>query len=246
MKPLYDEIGKAYVATRRTDPRIADQLHAELAGATKIINIGAGAGSYEPEGIDLIAVEPSTKMIAQRPKEAHPVVKASAEALPFEDNSFSHALTILSIHHWQDQTRGFREINRVTTHKFIALTWDPTAEPFWLTRDYFPEGYAMDLKIFSPLEYFDDHFEEVKVTPLLIPHDCQDGFLAAYWKRPQAYLDPVVRQSISTFAKLDDVTEGLQKLETDLNSGAWADRNQDLLEQSELDAGYRIVTAKVR
>lgn len=246
MKPIYDKIGIDYAVMRRTDPTIARQLYAELQGATRIINIGAGTGSYEPDDTPLVAVEPSAEMIAQRPVGSHRVEQGSAENLPFDDNSFSHAMTILSIHHWQDRARAYSEINRVATEKFVAITWDPNAEPFWLTRDYFPEIHAADSNIFPEMEAFNDHFDEVVVMPLQIPSDCQDGFFAAYWKRPEAYLSATVRQSMSPFAKIGNLAEGLQRLEDDLASGAWAQKNHHLLSASSFDAGYRIVSAKVR
>ncbi|MEM7254274.1 MAG: class I SAM-dependent methyltransferase, partial [Pseudomonadota bacterium] len=139
MEAKYDDIGVNYAVTRQTDPTIARQLYAKLDGATRIVNIGAGAGSYEPSGVDLVAVEPSMEMIAQRPDGAYPAYQGAAECLPFDDASFSHAMTVLSMHHWVDQSRAFAEVNRVATEKFVAITWDPSAGPFWLTRDYFPE-----------------------------------------------------------------------------------------------------------
>ena len=246
MKTLYDSIGDRYASSRRTEPRIARQIFRELVGARHLINIGAGTGSYEPPGLDMVAVEPSGRMIAQRPATACRAVRASAESLPFEDNSFSHAMTVLSVHHWTDRDRGFREISRVATDRFIMVTWDPHAPPFWLTRDYFPEIIGTDLLIFPELDELQDYFDDVRVRPLMIPEDCTDGFLAAFWKRPEAYLDPKVRASISTFAKSEDLAPGLESLASDLASGRWADINSEVLGLSELDAGYRLVTANIR
>lgn len=246
MHPIYDDIGVNYSVTRSTDPKIAAQLYPELEGATRIVNIGAGTGSYEPENIDLVAVEPSAEMISQRAHESHPVKQASAEQLPFDDNSFSHAMTILSMHHWGDKSRAFNEINRVATEKFVAISWDPESEPFWLTRDYFPEIYEMDRKIFPKLGDFSEFFDDVKIRPLHIPNDCEDGFFAAFWKRPKAYLNSEVRQATSPFSKVNNLEEGLKKLEDDLKNGTWAKNNQALLNASTLDVGYRLITTKVR
>ena len=246
MDPIYDDIGINYSVTRCTDPKIAQQLYAELQGATRIVNIGAGTGSYEPENVDLVAVEPSSKMIAQRKRGSHHVEQAFAEKLPFENRSFSHAMTVLSMHHWENRALAFNEINRVVTEKFVAITWDPQSDPFWLTRDYFPEIHEMDKRIFPDLEAFNEHFDDVKITPLPIPSDCQDGFFAAFWQRPEAYLSQQVRQSMSPFAKIKNLTEGLQKLEDDLASGVWAKNNHPILGLSALDTGYRIISAKVR
>jgi len=246
MNTLYDNIGISYSVTRCTDPIIAKQLYSELQGATRIVNIGAGTGSYEPENVELVAVEPSAKMIAQRKMGAHRVEQAFAEKLPFENNSFSHAMTVLSMHHWENRKRAFSEINRVATAKFVAITWDPKSDPFWLTRDYFPEIYEMDQHIFPELEELNEHFDEVKISPLQIPSDCEDGFLAAFWKRPEAYLSSQVRQSMSPFSQIKNLSEGLQRLKDDLASGAWAKNNQSILNSSFLDVGYRLISAKVK
>ncbi len=246
MKAKYDKIGLGYATNRKSDPRIAKQLYSKLRGATRILNIGAGTGSYEPNDVELVAVEPSAEMITQRKWGAHPVVQASAEKLPFEDNSFSHAMTILSMHHWIDRQKAFKEINRVTREKFVSITWNPEAGPFWLTRDYFPEIYEKDKEIFPNLSEIKEFFDEVKVSPLLIPEDCRDGFLAAYWKRPEAYLNPKVRKSISTFAKMKDCNRGLMELREDIANRSWMESNRDMLPKDSLDVGYIIVEGRVR
>jgi len=245
MNVPYDQIGKGYSINRKSDPKIAKQIYSKLVGAKKILNIGAGSGSYEPANIDLIAVEPSAEMIAQRAENAHPVFQAFAEELPFESNSFSHSMTVLSMHHWTDRNQAFDEIKRVTTDTFVAITWDPSSNPFWLTRDYFPEIYETDKNIFPSITDFKSHFYDVQVSPLWIPDDCQDGFLAAFWKRPEAYLNEEIRKSISTFSYLKELESGLNNLEKDLNNGDWKNNNQSILNSSELDAGYVIVSAKV-
>lgn len=246
MTAIYDDIGINYAVRRRTDPDIARQLHAELAGATRILNIGAGTGSYELSEVAMVAVEPSAEMIAQRAGDCCPVKQASAESLPFESDSFSHAMTVNSMHHWQNRAQAFSEINRVAREKFVAVTWDPDSEPFWLTRDYFPAIYQTDLRIFPRLAELHDHFDEVTARPLKIPAECQDGLLAAFWKRPQAYLDAGVRQSMSSFAGLPGLDDGLEKLQRDLSSGRWADINAALLDAADIDVGYRLVTASIR
>lgn len=243
MEPKYDNIGIGYSKRRMSDPEIARQLNSKLQGATRILNIGAGTGSYEPKNIDLVAVEPSAKMIAQRDPGSHPVVQSFAESLPFENNSFSHTMTVLSMHHWSDRKQAYSEINRVTTKKFIAISWNPDSEPFWLTKEYFPEIYETDLTIFPSIEDIKNSFKNVEISPLLIPFDCQDGFLAAYWRRPEAYLDKEVRNSISTFSKLEKLKQGLAKLESDLKQGIWETKNKSILESKWLDAGYIIITA---
>ncbi len=246
MDAIYDDIGVNYSVTRCTDPTIAQRLYAELHGATRIVNVGAGTGSYEPDNVDLVAVEPSAEMISQRKPGSHRVERAFADKLPFENDCFSHAMTVNSMHHWTNRALAFSEINRVATDKFVAITWDPKSDPFWLTRDYFPEIYEMDQAIFPELEEFKEHFADVKISPLPIPGDCRDGLLAAFWKRPEAYLSSKVRQATSPFAKIRYLAEGLQKLEADLASGAWAENNRAILNLASLDVGYRVISARVR
>jgi len=130
MNAKYDKTGINYATRRKNDPRIAIQLFSKLDGAQRIINIGEGTGSYEPDYIDLVALEPSLEMIGQRSLNSHPVIQGTAEFLPFSDNSFTHALTILSMHHWKNRDKAFNEINRVATQGFVAVTWSPESQPF--------------------------------------------------------------------------------------------------------------------
>ncbi len=242
---LYDSIGQGYSSGRQSDPRIASQIHGFLAGAQSILNLGAGAGSYEPPQANLVAVEPSETMIRQRPRSAHRVVRAFAESLPFADSSFSHCMSVLSMHHWTNRQAAFREILRVTRDQLVVVTWDPNAEGFWLTRDYFPEIYQIDKDIFPPLAEFARAFGEIQVVTLPIPATCTDGFTGAYWRRPDAYLDRGILERMSTFAKISDTETGLAQLQRDLRTGEWLRRNVDLLDKEELDIGYRIVLARM-
>jgi SAM-dependent methyltransferase len=242
MEAIYDQIGSGYTVTRCTDPKIQDQIKNELNGATNIINIGAGTGSYEPKNVNLVAVEPSLEMISQRNENSYPVKQAKADQLPFPDNYFSHAMTVLSMHHWENRIQAFSEIKRVTTKKFVAVTWLPEAAPFWLTRDYFPEIHEIDCRIFPSTSELKKSFRNLEVKPLLIPEDCKDGFLACFWKRPEAYLQKNVRKAISTFSKIKNLELGLKKLESDLSTGEWHKRNANLLDKSHIDVGYRIIT----
>jgi len=239
---LYDSIGKSYTDFRREDPRIAARIRAALGDARTVVNVGAGAGSYEPRDLEVTAVEPSETMIAQRPEGAAPVVRASAEELPFGDGSFDAAMVVLSDHHWRDHDRGLAELRRVA-RRVVLLTWDPaTVHDFWLVSDYLPcfedlitEGFRIEQTI--------EALGGVRVEALPVPHDCVDGFMGAYWRRPHAYLDPHVRASISACALMDGacLEEGMARLEADLDSGAWERRHADLLKLEELDLGYRLL-----
>jgi SAM-dependent methyltransferase len=243
---LYDEIGREYRAHRRPDPRLAAAITRALDDAVTVVNVGAGAGSYEPTDRRVAAVEPSAAMIAQRPAGSAPVVQASATDLPFRDAGFAAALAVLTVHHWPDRARGLAEMARVARDRVVVLTWDPATTGFWLVDEYFAEIAVIDRQIFPGLDDFRRAWGRIEVQPLAVPHDCTDGFLGAYWQRPAAYLDPAVRGAISTFTKLRDVEPGLARLRADLADGTWLRRHTDLLDRSEIDLGYRLVIARTR
>ena len=240
MKNLYDTIGRGYSRHRRPDLRIQNAIvHALAIGS--VVNVGAGTGSYEPSDRSVVAVEPSMEMIRQRPAHAAPVVQASATHLPFRDASFDAALAVLTIHHWPDWRTGVQELARTARGRVILLTWDPSVTDFWLVRDYFPDMLSVDQHLFPSVEALTSELGRVRVEPVAIPHDCTDGFLGAYWRRPHAYLRPSVRRAISTFARVAGVEAGIQRLRADLDSGEWQRRNSRLLGLDSLDLGYRLI-----
>lgn len=243
MTALYDAIGAGYAARRRPDPRLAAAIVEALGEARSVVNVGAGAGSYEPLDRRVVAVEPSRTMIDQRCASAAPVVQASATQLPFAERSFDASLAVLTVHHWPDRARGLAELARVARGRVVVVTFDPAASRFWLVDEYFPDVLALDRTIFPTKDELARALGPVDVRPLLVPHDCVDGFLGAYWRRPAAYLDAPVRAAISSFAALSAsaLADGLSRLGADLASGAWARRHADLLSRSELDVGYRLV-----
>ena len=202
MAQLYDTIGGHYAKYRRPDPRIAAAIAAALGDSRRVVNIGAGAGSYEPTDRDLIAVEPSETMIRQRSRGAAPVIRASAMCLPFREDEFDAALAILTVHHWPDQGTGLREMARVAK-RCVIFTWDRNYNELWLTRDYFPEIAEQGRAICPPIETYRERFQRVDIRPVAIPHDCADGFLQAYWRRPECYFDARARSAISAFAGID-------------------------------------------
>ncbi|MGE3066699.1 MAG: class I SAM-dependent methyltransferase [Hyphomicrobiaceae bacterium] len=212
-----------------------------------MVNVGAGTGSYEPAGRTVVAVEPSDVMIRQRPAGAAPCLQGSAEALPLETASVDAAMAVLSAHHWTDLERGLREMARVARKRVVLLTWVPDAAAFWLT-EYFPEIMADDRKIFPGAAHLAAMLEHlvgpVHMAPVPIPHDCTDGMLGAYWRRPEAYLDARVRNAMSSFARID-AEVGLTRLRADLASGRWTERNRHLLSLDALDLGYRIVRCEM-
>ncbi len=239
MSALYDTIGLNYADLRRPDARLAKAIHAALGPGRSVINVGAGTGSYEPRDRHVIAVEPSIEMIRKRPAGAAPAIQASAEALPFDNGSFDSSMAILTVHHWQDKPAGLRELRRVTRGRVVLLTFDPASRP-WLT-DYLPELAALDEAQMPKMSDYEKWLGPVQVTPVPIPHDCTDGFLYAYWRRPQAYLDPRARSGSSSFWTLPDVGKEMERLADDLATGAWDRRYASLLSLAEYDAGYRLV-----
>lgn len=243
MEPAYDRLGVTYTRHRRPDPRIAAQVAAALGGAARVVNVGAGAGSYEPADRRVVAVEPSTVMIRQRPAGAAPVVRGVAEALPFPDASFDAGMAMLTTHWWPDAAAGVAELRRVAPARQVVLTWDADRTAgFWLVADYFPQVAARE-RALPTLHAVLALLPGAAVEVVPVPHDCEDGFLGAYWRRPDAYLDAGVRASFSAldFLGLEVVGAALTRLERDLGSGAWQQRHGHLLELDEIDLGYRLV-----
>jgi SAM-dependent methyltransferase len=243
----YDTIGSGYAELRRPDRRIAEGIHAALGDCATVVNLGAGAGSYEPEDRTVVAVEPSATMIAQRRPGTAPVVQSSAERLPFPDDCFDAAMAVLTLHHWDDVGRGLRELCRVSVQRRVVLTCDPQVfdREFWLVRDYLPDTSLVPWRRAASADVVAEALDADIVVPVKIPHDCTDGFFGAYWRRPAAYLDPAVRAAISGFALAEprSYEVGLERLEADLRSGAWHRRYGDLLDQNAADLGYRLVVA---
>jgi len=240
----YDQIGRSYTRTRRTDPRVAEQIYRALGDAQRVVNVGAGTGSYEPPGRAVVAVEPSPTMFRQRPPGAAPVVRAAAELLPFADQSFDAALAIFTVHHWTDIRAGLGELRRVAARQ-VVLSYDAIVEQdFWLVQEYFPEMAALDA---ASTGYTSSEIAQVldvrTIDAVMVPADCIDGFAACYWNRPEAYTDPDVQAGISGLARLDPAVRarGTEQLLTDLASGAWDARFGRLRTLSQLDVGYRLL-----
>ncbi|MER5472830.1 MerR family transcriptional regulator [Streptomyces sp. NPDC002935] len=243
---LYDTIGSAYPATRRTEPRIAAKVWDALGDARTVLNVGAGTGSYEPSDREVTAVEPSAVMRAQRPAGAAPCVDAAAESLPFEDQTFDAAMAFSTVHHWQDPIAGLREMRRVA-RRVVVFTYDASApgwlQRFWLTRDYLPEfaGLLVDWPSLADLT----HAIGGRAEPVLVPWDCADGFFEAHWRRPEAYLEEHVRRAVSVWTRVGPEAEQrtVDRLRDDLSSGRWAERNRDLVALDAAELGLRLLVA---
>jgi SAM-dependent methyltransferase len=241
MGARYDVIGRNYAALRKADRRIGRIIERALGSARTVLNVGAGTGSYEPADRSVTAVEPSREMIRKRDPAAARAIAASADALPFADKTFDAAMAVLTIHHWPDKAAGLHEMRRVTRGRIVLLTFDPSHRP-WLT-DYFPELAGLDAAQMPAMSDYARWLGAVRITPVPVPHDCSDGFLYAYWRRPAAYLDPYIRSGSSSFWAIGDADAGLQRLRRDVETGDWERRYADLLALDEYDAGYRLVVA---
>ncbi|GAA3997407.1 class I SAM-dependent methyltransferase [Streptomyces plumbiresistens] len=245
---IYDTLGASYGRTRQPDPRIAAQLHAALADAADVVNVGAGTGSYEPPRT-VLAVEPSHVMLAQRPPRSAPAVRAVAERLPLCDNAADAVMALLTIHHWTDLAAGIAELRRVARRRVVVLTWDQRIfrERFWLVRDYLPRAAAFDDTRAVPIDRLAALLGGARQETVPVPHDCTDGFGAAYWRRPRAYLDPQVRAGISMLAQTgeDALAPGLAALADDLATGRWHERHAELLALDAIDVGYRLLVADI-
>jgi SAM-dependent methyltransferase len=244
--PAYNRMGVDYSRVRRAEPRFEAVIWAALGGARRVLNVGAGAGSYEPADREVIAVEPSPVMIAQRPPGAAPAVQGVAEELPLDDKSVDATMGVFTMQHWDDVDRGLAEVLRVTRDRvvFLTLDIDVTAE-MWLCRDYLPEIVEHDSRAFPTIERLAAVLPGVKVETLPVPAGCADGFCIALWDRPEAFLDPNVRRASSIWHLLPDaaVEPALERLGRDLESGEWDRRYGELRMRPSLDVGLRLVTA---
>jgi SAM-dependent methyltransferase len=229
---------------RRPDPRIGRQLRAAIGSAATVVNVGAGTGSYEPTDRRVLAVEPSVTMVRQRRPGSAPVVRATAEALPCGDGRFDVALALLTVHHWRDPVAGLTELRRVARRQ-VVLTWDvEVMARYWLVADYLPQIAVRERRL-ATLDTVLTVLDGAEVRVVEVPWDCTDGFLAAYWRRPAAYLEDGARAGMSGVAALPEtvVRPAVARLAADLRTGAWQRRHGGVLSRESLDVGYRLVIA---
>jgi SAM-dependent methyltransferase len=242
----YQTIGRSYARSRRTEPRIAAQVHAGLGDAATVVNVGAGTGNYEPTDRRVVALEPSTVMIAQRPRGAAPVVRGVAEQLPFPDGAFAAALGVLTIHHWTDLAAGLAELRRVAPRQVLLVFEPEWASELWML-EFWPEVLALETERTAPgVDALRAHLDVRAVEVVRVPRDCSDGFGGAFWARPERYLDPEVQAGRSSLAQLApaDRDRGSARLRAALASGEWDARFGSLRRQDDVDLGYRLVIAQ--
>jgi len=243
----YDACAPGYPAQRQTEPRIAAYIDAALGEARTVVNVGAGAGSYEPRDRNVIAVEPSAAMRAQRPDHLAPAIDARAEKLPLDDDSTDAAMALITIHHWDDPIGGLREMLRVARDRVLVLTFDiDVLADFWMITDYLPEALADDRERFPAIATILDTLGAHAAQPVPIPADCVDGFFESHYARPEQYLDRSVREAQSIWPRLPPGVEqrALGALGADLQSGAWDRRHGHLRTQATYEGGLRLISSR--
>ena len=236
-----------YAHRRRGDPRIAARVHAALGASRTVLNVGAGAGSYEPLDRYVAAVEPSATMRAQRPESLAPAIDATAERLPFDDWSFDAAMAMITVHQWTDSSRGLAELRRVGRDAVVILTFDGDAlDRLWL-GEYVPELLAAERQRYPAIADISSALGgTTRVQPVPIPIDCLDGFTEAFYARPEQFLDADVRRSQSAWGFVEQATaeRGLEQLKADLDSGRWDQRHGALRAQPEFIGALTLIVSR--
>lgn len=244
----YGVIGKGYVSYRKPDPHIADFIVRALGEARTVLNVGAGAGSYEPVDRQVTAVEPSASMRAQRPAHLPVAIDSVAERLPFSDESFDASMTTFSVHQWSDLAAGLAEMRRVTRGPVLILSCDPQAlDRSWL-NGYAPEMIAVEARRYPRMDVIADTLGQVDILPVPIPLTCTDGFSEAYYGRPERLLEPGARLANSAWSFVDAAIEQrfAETLGVDLACGAWDARYGALRTQPFFEGSLRLIVSRER
>lgn len=247
MSRRYDSIGVGYARTRQEDSDVRRRIHGALGAAYSVVNVGAGAGSYEPLGRDVLAIEPSAVMVAQRPTGSAPAILASAGKLPLRDDSVDAAMAVLTIHHWDAELRsGLQELRRVARGPIAILTYDPAVSAqMWLMAEYLPEVAKLDLETFPRPEEVATWLGGARVDVVPTRADTPDWTLGSFWAHPERVLDESARNHTSGFARQprEVVERAVAAVQRDLANGTWDERHGALRQLEELDVGMRLVIA---
>lgn len=244
----YDQLGQSYSGYRRTDPRIAAYVYAALGNAKTVLNVGAGAGSYEPENRYVVALEPSAVMRAQRKANGKiPAIIGTADSLPFDEDSFDASMAMVTIHHWPDIQKGLQQLRRVTKEQVLIMTFDPEAlDNFWNVH-YFPELIEVEKARYPTIDFITDTLGgNCDVQSIPIPLDCVDGFQEAFYGRPEAFLEKEVRLAQSAWGFLPEGMEEqlVKRLADDLSSGEWDKRYGHFRIQPSFTCALRLIIAR--
>lgn len=240
----YESTGHHYSSIRRPEPEFAAAIRTALGEAVTLLNVGAGAGSYEPTDMLVTAIEPSESMRLQRPEYLVPAIDAVAEDLPFPDQTFDSALASVTIHQWRNLATGLSEMRRVTRGPIVIMTFDPDAlRKFWLT-DYSPELMSHEAGRMPRLDTVLGLLGgRSTVTDLPIPRECCDGFAEAYFGRPEGFLNVDVRKSQSAWGFISQSEEesAVEQLRADIDGGLWDQRFGYLRSMSHYEGSLRLI-----
>ena len=240
----YGVIGSTYTQYRQPEPRIAQFIDKALAGARTVLNVGAGAGSYEPLDRDVTAVEPSASMREKRPSHLSIAIDATAEHLPFHDNQFDASMASFTVHQWADLQAGLQEMRRVTRGPALILTCDPDAlDRFWL-NSYSPAVIAVEARRYPAISTIASTLgDNTSVLSVPIPLNCVDGFSEAYYGRPERLLEPGARLANSawSFVEPSDERRFVETLGRDLADDTWDKKYGYLRTQLEFDGALRLI-----
>ena len=240
----YDAHGQGYATVRRADPRIEVQVHEALGDARTILNVGAGAGSYEPADRYVVALEPSAAMRAQRGPNRVPAMTGFAEALPFDDKAFDAVMAMMTVHQWSDLEKGLAELRRVSRGPVVVLAGDGARLPNYWLNDYAPDLIRAEQKRYPAMDVIAGRIgSQAEVRSVPVPLDCTDGFTEAFYGRPERLLDPAVRaaQSSWRFAPRGTEERLVETLWADLESGRWDERHGALRTQPAFDGSMRLI-----
>ncbi len=243
----YEQTGNTYSSIRQPEPRFTSLIRSAFGDAKSLLNVGAGAGSYEPDDMEVTAVEPSESMRLQRPTHLVTAIDAIAEDLPFPDDSFDASLASITIHQWRDLHQGLSEIRRVTIGPVVILTFEPLAlGKFWLS-EYAPELMKHECGRMPNFDVIKNSLSgsfEAMAVP--IPFECVDGFAEAFFGRPEAFLDEKVRnqQSAWGFISHEAQVASIARLQRALEDGSWDEKHGALRKQSEYFGGLSLIVSK--
>ncbi|PZQ62208.1 MAG: SAM-dependent methyltransferase [Phenylobacterium zucineum] len=243
----YDTHGHGYATIRRPDPRIEAMAHAALGDARTVLNVGAGAGSYEPSDRHVIAIEPSSAMRAQRGPGRVPAIAGFAEALPLDDDAVDAAMAMMTVHQWSDLDRGLAELRRVARGAVVCLVGDGDRLPRYWLNDYAPGLIAAEQKRYPAVGHVAARIGgRAEIIDVPIHLDCTDGFTEAFYGRPERLLDPAVRAAQSSWRFMPDGEEArfVERLSADLASGRWDDRHGHLRTQLTFESSMRLIVGR--
>ena len=243
----YGTVGEGYARYRQPEPRISCYIEKALGAAQTVLNVGAGAGSYEPLDRVVTAIEPSASMRAQRPPHLPTAIDAVAERIPFPDGYFDASMATFTIHQWSDLRAGLSEMRRVTRGPIVILSCDPDElDRFWLAG-YAPEVITIEARRYPAIDMIRSILGNgTRAVPVPIPLNCKDGFNEAYYGRPEKLLDDQARLACSAWSFVDAETTAnyLDHLRIDLEQGVWDEKYGHLRNQPVFEGSLKLIVSQ--